>query len=159
MEAIEVMRIGRKRSMRPCCGQADSIVAIDHTTGRLAWRRTVDSVAAVPLAGELIAVERSGALDVIDARTGGTAGTAPLAGRGLHAVSRGPGDLLVKTRGDLIAIDRRTGAVRWRQPASWLSPNPAIAAPRIPNSSRSGRATTSCADSAIAPARTRFNRQ
>lgn len=102
-------------------GHADSIMAIDHVTGRLAWRRSVDSLAAAELAGDLLAVERAGTLDVIDARTGGTLGTAPLLGQGLHAVSRAPGgDLHVKTRGDLIAIDRRTGGVRWARPSSAL---------------------------------------
>jgi outer membrane protein assembly factor BamB len=101
-------------------GHADSIMAIDHVTGRLAWRRAVDSLAAAELAGDLLAVERAGALDVIDARTGGTLGTAPLAGQGLVAVARAAGgDLHVKTRGDLIAIDRR-GGVRWVQPSSAL---------------------------------------
>jgi len=96
-------------------------MAIDHVTGRLAWRRSVDSLSAAELAGDLLAVERAGALDVIDARTGGTLGTAPLAGQGLHAVTGAPGgDLHVKTRGDLIAIDRRSGRVRWVQPATAL---------------------------------------
>jgi outer membrane protein assembly factor BamB len=102
-------------------GHADAIMAIDHVTGRLAWRRAVDSLAAAELAGDLLAVERAGALDVIDVRTGGTLGTAPLAGQGLVAVARAAGgDLLVKTRGDLIAIDRRSGGVRWVQPSSAL---------------------------------------
>jgi hypothetical protein len=109
-------------------GHADSIMAIDHVTGRLAWRRTVDSLAAAELAGHLLAVERAGTLDVIDARTGSTLGVAPLAGQGLQAISHAPdGDLHVKTRGDLIAIDRRTGGVRWRQPSSALGN--AVAAP------------------------------
>jgi hypothetical protein len=100
-------------------GHADSIMAIDHVTGRLAWRRSVDSLAGVELAGDLLAVERAGTLDVLDARTGRTVGTTPLAGQGLQAVARAPGgDLHVKTRGDLIAIDRRTGGVRWAQPAT-----------------------------------------
>lgn len=100
-------------------GHADSVIAIDHLTGRVAWRRSMDSLAAAELAGHLLAVERAGALDVLDARTGATLGTAPLAGQGLEAVSRpAAGDLHVKTRGDLVAIDRRTGAVRWAQPAS-----------------------------------------
>lgn len=103
-------------------GHADSMMAIDHVTGRLAWRRTVDSLAAAELAGDLLAVERAGALDVIDARTGGTVGTTPLVGQELQPVACGGGgggsDLHVKTRGDLIAIDRRSGAVRWVQPAS-----------------------------------------
>lgn len=102
-------------------GHADTIMAIDHVTGRLAWRRSVDSLAAAELAGHLLAVERAGTLDVIDARTGSTLGTAPLAGQELQAVSRAPGgDLHVKTRGDLIAIDRRTGGVRWAKPSSAL---------------------------------------
>ena len=101
-------------------GHADSMVAIDHVTGRLAWRRTIDSLAAAELTGELLAVERAGTLDVIDARSGNTVGTTPLAGQGLQSVSRAGGDLHVKTHGDLIAIDRRTGAVRWVQPSSSL---------------------------------------
>ena len=102
-------------------GHADSVMAIDHVTGRLAWRRSVDSLAAAELTGDLLAVERAGTLDVIDARTGGTVGTTPLAGQGLQAVTRAAGgDLHVKTRGDLIAIDPRSGGVRWVQPASAL---------------------------------------
>jgi hypothetical protein len=101
-------------------GHADTMIAIDHVTGQLAWRRTVDSLAAAELAGPLLAVERAGTLDVIDARTGNTVGTTPLAGQGLQAVSRSGGDLHVKTSGDLIAIDRRSGAVRWVQPTSSL---------------------------------------
>lgn len=103
-------------------GHADSMMAIDHVTGRLAWRRAVDSLSAVELGGDLLAVERAGTLDVIDARTGDTVGATPLAGQGLQAVSRAPGggDVYVKTRGDLIAIDRGAGGVRWVQPASAL---------------------------------------
>ena len=102
-------------------GHADSIMAIDHVTGRLAWRRSVDSLGAAELGGDLLAVERAGALDVLDARTGGTLGTTQLAGQGLQAVARAAGgDLHVKTRGDLIAIDGRRGGVRWVQPASAL---------------------------------------
>src|SRR5690606_27921549 len=56
-------------------GHADSIMAIDHVTGRLAWRRSVDSLFAVELGGDLLAVERAGTLDVIDARTGNTVGS------------------------------------------------------------------------------------
>lgn len=100
-------------------GHADTIVAIDHTTGRVAWRRAIDSLAAAELVDDLLAVERAGALDVLDARTGATRGTTPLAGQGLATVSRpGAGDLYVKTRGDLVAIDRATGGVRWARPAS-----------------------------------------
>lgn len=100
-------------------GHADSIVAIDHTTGRVAWRRAIDSLAAAELVDDLLAVERAGALDVLDARTGATRGTTPLAGQGVTTVSRpATGDLYVKTRGDLVAIDRATGGVRWTRPAS-----------------------------------------
>jgi len=102
-------------------GHADSMMAIDHVTGQLAWRRSVDSLSAAELAGHLLAVERAGTLDVIDARTGGTVGTTPLAGQGLQPIARAGGaDLHVKTHGDLIAIDRRSGGVRWVQPASAL---------------------------------------
>lgn len=101
-------------------GHADTMIAIDHVTGRLAWRRTVDSLAATELTRTLLAVERAGTLDVIDARTGNTVGTTPIAGQGLQAVTRAGGDLHVKTRGDLIAIDGRTGTVRWVQPSSSL---------------------------------------
>lgn len=102
-------------------GHADTIAAIDHVTGALAWRRTVDSLFAAELVGDLVAVERAGALDVIDARTGRTLGTTPLAGQRIQAINRqGFGDLHLKTTGDLIAIDRATGAVRWVQPTSSL---------------------------------------
>lgn len=108
-------------------GHADSIMAIDHVTGRLAWRRSVDSLAAAELAGDLLAVERAGALDVLDARTGDTLGTTPLAGQGLEAIVRADDVVHVKTGGDLVAIDRRTGGVRWVQPAS--APGNAVVAP------------------------------
>lgn len=107
-------------------GHADSMIAIDHVTGRLAWRRAVDSMAAVEIADHLLAVERAGALDVIDARTGNTVGVAALTGQGIQSASPagalgGDSSLLhVKTRGDLVAIERRTGAVRWAQIASSL---------------------------------------
>ena len=48
---------------------------------------------------------------------------------------------------------------RGRQPASWLAPKSVTAAPRMPKSTRSGSATTSCAESAIIATRMRFNRQ
>jgi outer membrane protein assembly factor BamB len=100
-------------------GHADSIVAIDHVTGALAWRRRVDSLFAVELVGNLIAIERAGTLDIVDARSGKTVGTTPLAGQSIQAVCRpGRGDLHLKTHGDLVAIDRTTGAVRWVQPAT-----------------------------------------
>lgn len=100
-------------------GHADRIVAIDHTTGRIEWRRKVDSLFAVHLADDLLAIERAGQLDILDALTGNTIGTAPLAGQGIQAVSRTPhGDLHVKTAADLVAIDRATGGVRWTQATS-----------------------------------------
>jgi len=103
-------------------GHADTIIAIDHTTGQVAWRRAVDSLAAVDLIDDLLAVERAGALDIIDARTGATVGTTPLVGQGIVAVSRPrAGDLHVKTRGDLVAIERDRGAVRWTRPTSSTS--------------------------------------
>jgi outer membrane protein assembly factor BamB len=104
-------------------GHADTIVAIDHVTGELAWRRSVDSLFAAELVGNLVAIERAGTLDVLDGRTGNTVGTAALAGQGIQAIGRtidGLGDLHLKTRGDLVAIDRHTGAVRWVQPSSSL---------------------------------------
>ena len=48
---------------------------------------------------------------------------------------------------------------RGRQPASWLAPKSVTAAPRMPKSTRSGSATTSCAESAIIATSTRFSRQ
>ncbi|MGN6106829.1 MAG: outer membrane protein assembly factor BamB family protein [Kofleriaceae bacterium] len=112
-------------------GHADSIVAIDHATGAQLWRRSIDSLLGTELAGELLAVERAGALDVLDARTGRTLGTTPLAGQGIVAVSRaGAGDLHLKTRGDLVAIDRSTGAVRWVQPSSSVG-NAAVTATTV----------------------------
>ena len=48
---------------------------------------------------------------------------------------------------------------RSRQPASWLIPKPVIETPRRAKSSRSGSATTSCADSAIATTSTRFSQR
>ncbi|MBA3393474.1 MAG: PQQ-binding-like beta-propeller repeat protein [Deltaproteobacteria bacterium] len=107
-------------------GHADTIVAIDHRTGALAWRRTVDSLFAAELVDDLLAVERAGTLDILDARTGKTQGTTPLAGQGIQAVCRPRrGDLHVKTRGDLVAIDRASGAVRWVQ-ASTSVGNPTV---------------------------------
>ncbi len=100
-------------------GHADRIVSIDHTTGRMEWRRKADSLFAVALADDLVAVERAGQLDIIDALTGNTVGTAPLAGQGIQAISRTTrSDLHVKTAADLVAIERATGRVRWTQPTT-----------------------------------------
>ncbi|GEM_PF-3974956 len=100
-------------------GHADRMVAIDHTTGRIEWRRKVDSLFAAALADDLLAVERAGQLDIIDALTGNTVGTAPLTGQGIQAICRTTsGDLHVKTGADLIAIDRASGRVRWTQPTT-----------------------------------------
>nr|MBA3821000.1 PQQ-binding-like beta-propeller repeat protein [Deltaproteobacteria bacterium] len=106
-------------------GHADTVLAVDHETGELAWRRTVDSLAAAALADDLLAIERAGTLDVIDARTGHTVGTTPLVGQHLQTVARSrSGDLHIKTRGDLIAVDPR-GSVRWAVPSSALG-NPTV---------------------------------
>jgi hypothetical protein len=97
-------------------GHADRIVSIDHTTGRIEWQRKVDSLFAAHLADDLLAIERAGQLDILDARTGNTLGIAPLAGQGIQAISRTPyGDVHVKTAADLVAIERTTGHVRWTQ--------------------------------------------
>jgi outer membrane protein assembly factor BamB len=105
---------------------ADTIVAFDHTTGRVAWRRSVDSMFAAELVDSLLAVERAGNLDIIDARTGRTVGTTPLRGGDIRAVCRpAQGDLHIKTSADLIAIDRTTGAVRWTQPTTSIG-NPTV---------------------------------
>ena len=107
-------------------GQADTIMAIDHTTGRIAWRRTMDSAFAAELVDDMLAVERAGNLDIIDARTGNTLGTTPIAGTTIQSVSRSrAGDLHIKTHGDLVAIDRETGAVKWTQRSSSTS-NPTV---------------------------------
>lgn len=98
---------------------ADTIVAFDHTTGRVAWRRTMDSRFAAELVGDMLAVERAGALDIIDARTGRTLGTTPLRGQAIRSICRpANGDLHLKTTADLVAIDRASGTIRWTQPAS-----------------------------------------
>jgi hypothetical protein len=100
-------------------GIADTVMAIDRRTGRRAWRRAIDSRGAAPLTRALLAVERAGAVDVIHARTGATRGIAVVAGHGPLAISRAPvGDLHIKTSADLVAVDRRSGAVRWARPAS-----------------------------------------
>lgn len=100
-------------------GHADRIMSIDHTTGRIEWRRKADSLFAASLADDLLAVERAGQLDIIDALTGNTVGTTPLAGQGIQAICRTPsGDLHVKTAADLVAIDRASGSVRWTQPTT-----------------------------------------
>lgn len=107
-------------------GTADTIVAFDHTTGRVAWRRSVDSMFAAELVDSLIAVERAGNLDILDARTGKTLGTTPLRGATIQAVCRpATGDLHLKTTADLVAIDRTTGHVRWSQPTSSIG-NPTV---------------------------------
>ncbi|MBX3156111.1 MAG: PQQ-binding-like beta-propeller repeat protein [Deltaproteobacteria bacterium] len=87
------------------------------------------SLATVPLADHLLAVERPGMLDVVDTRTGRTVASTPLALGGIQSVCRPHrGDLLVKTHGDLVSIDRTTGDIRWVQPAT--SHGNAIVAPR-----------------------------
>lgn len=115
-------------------GTADSIAAIDHRTGRLAWRRSVDSRFATELVGHLLAVERAGTLDVLDARTGKTLGSAAITGRSIVSVTRPPaGDLYVKTPGELVAIDRTSGVVQWSQPSS-SSGNSLVAASTVVDS-------------------------
>jgi hypothetical protein len=139
-------------------GHADSIMAIDHVTGRLAWRRSADSLAAAELGGDLLAVERAGALDVLDARTGGTLGTTQLAGQGLLAVTRAAGgDVHVKTRGDLIAIDGRRGDVRWVQPASALGNAVVVPAAALRGGAGQGGREAACVlDAWVDRARHRF---
>lgn len=101
-------------------GGADHVVALAaERDARASWRRTIDSIAAVALGGGLLAVERAGALDVLDAGTGRTLATTPLVGQGILSVARASErDLHIKTAADLIAIDRRTGDIRWVQAAS-----------------------------------------
>jgi hypothetical protein len=73
-------------------------------------------IAAVDLTDHLIAIERLGTLDIVDRRDGRTVGTTTLTGQGIQTVSRSyTGDLHLKTHGDLIAIERDTGRVRWAQ--------------------------------------------
>ena len=100
-------------------GVADTIAAFDHTTGRVAWRRSMDSSFGAELVDSMIAVERAGNLDVLDVRTGKTLGTTPIRGQQIRNVCRPTnGDLHLKTNADLIAIDRTTGAIRWTQSTS-----------------------------------------
>ena len=106
-------------------GTADTIVAFDHTTGRVAWRRTIDSMFAAELVDDMLAVERAGSLDILDARSGNTLGTTPIRGQSIQAICRpATGDLHLKTTADLIAIDR-TGAIRWTRPTSSIG-NPTV---------------------------------
>jgi outer membrane protein assembly factor BamB len=98
--------------------RADTLFAIDLATGAVTWRRALASLFAARLAGDLLVVERSGALEVIDARTGTTHSTAAIDGHSIRAVCRaGNGDLHVKTRGDLVAI-APDGVVRWTRPST-----------------------------------------
>ena len=107
-------------------GFADTVVAFDHTTGRVAWRRSIDSMFGAELVDDLVAVERAGNLDILDARTGNTLGTTPLRGQSIQAVCRpATGDLHLKTNADLVAIDRATGTIRWTQPTSSVG-NPTV---------------------------------
>jgi outer membrane protein assembly factor BamB len=107
-------------------GTADTVAAFDHTTGRVAWRRTIDSMFAAELVDSLLAVERAGNLDILDVRTGKTLGTTPIRGQQIRTVCRpANGDLHIKTASDLIAIDRTTGAVKWTQATSSIG-NPTI---------------------------------
>jgi hypothetical protein len=89
-------------------------------------RRTVKSTStltdapellhAVELSEHLVAIEREGVLEVRDARDGHTIDTAKLTARGIQTVSRShTGDIHIKTPGDLVAIERHTGRVRWTQ--------------------------------------------
>ena len=104
---------------RVVIGTADTMVAIDLATGAIAWRRHLDSLYAAELVGDLLAVERAGKLDIVDARTGDSVSSTPGAGEPLVAICRGgTGDLYIKTRGELLAVDRARGAVRWVQPTT-----------------------------------------
>jgi hypothetical protein len=86
---------------------------------------TEPSLTTVSLAGSLIAIERPGALEVVDLRSGLTIASAPLTTNRIQAVLRTADSILIKTRGDLISLDRATGRVRWIQPASSIG-NPAL---------------------------------
>jgi outer membrane protein assembly factor BamB len=77
------------------------------------------TLAAVTLDRQLRAIDRIDSLDVVDAHSGKLIATTPLAMGGIQSVSRVPrGDVLVKTHGDLVAIDRASGRIRWRAPTS-----------------------------------------
>ena len=99
--------------------QADTMLAIDLVSGAVLWQRQLDSVFAAELSGDLLAVERAGAIEIVDASTGATISTAAITGQSIQSVCRfgSTGDLHIKTRGDLIAV-ARTGHVRWIQPST-----------------------------------------
>lgn len=83
------------------------------------------SLTTVPLAGSLIAIERPGTLDVVDVRTGATVASTPLTTNRIQSVLRTTTSILIKTRGDVISLDRATGRVRWIQPTSSIG-NPLL---------------------------------
>jgi hypothetical protein len=96
------------------------------TTSTSVFAPTIEpSLATVALAGSLIARERPGALEVVDRRTGATIASAPLTSNRIQAVLRTADSTVIKTRGDLLSLDRVTGRVRWIQPASSVG-NPAL---------------------------------
>src|SRR4051794_5078646 len=72
---------------------------ITTSTSVVAHSASEPSPGTVPLGEHLIAVERPGALDVVDARTGATVSSTRLAHGGIQAVYRPQhGDVLVKTK-------------------------------------------------------------
>lgn len=116
--------LGYAATREPANGQvADTIAAIDLATGVVAWRRSLASLNAIELSGDLFVVERDGWIEVVDARTGRSVADTPVAGGGLISVCRaGGGAFYVRTQQDLIALSR-SGSVRWTQPAT-VSSNP-----------------------------------
>lgn len=75
------------------------------------------SRASLDLSRDLIAVDRAGALDVVDLRTGATIATAAIAGTGIVSACRLAGDIYVKTSEDLVSIADH-GAIRWVRPTT-----------------------------------------
>jgi hypothetical protein len=125
--ALAVVVVSRPVGAAPTV--EESYRRVTTSTSVVAPSHAEPSLAAVPLADHLLAVERPGALDIIDTRTNRTVSSTPLALGGIQSVFRPQeGDLLVKTHGDLVSIDRATGDIRWVQPTS--SHGNAIAAPR-----------------------------
>ena len=104
---------------------ADQGFRVEHERQRImtstaplaAHSRSRATRAALALPGDLIAVDRAGALDVVDRRTGATIASAAISGIGIASACRAAGDTYLKTSSDLVAISGH-GEIRWVRPTT-----------------------------------------
>ena len=102
-------------------GPADAGFRVEAASHKVTTTRSLDrtseSRSTLDLTRDLIAVDRVGALDVVDLRTGATIATAAIAGTGIVSACRVGGGTYLKTTEDLVSIGR-DGAIRWVRPTN-----------------------------------------